>query len=133
VGVVDRLYCGVRFGLSFGDELVDLVEWVELGLEMMLDHGLLFTVVGVVLRLVLVETDEAVGDDGLRFGYHGASSCKLTIEMVCWRLYCGFGYSTAGFRHGELELCCIAAGFSVYQLSKPRSTSRTRCGVWDTR
>lgn len=27
MGVVDRLvYCGVRFGLSLGDELVDLVE-----------------------------------------------------------------------------------------------------------
>lgn len=71
MGVVDRLvYCGVRFGLSLGDELVDFVEYVELGLAMMLDHGLLFVVVGVVLRLVQDETDDAVGDDGPRFVYH---------------------------------------------------------------
>jgi hypothetical protein len=110
VGVVDRLvYCGVRFGLSFGDELADLLECIEPGLEMMLDHGLLFVAVGVGLRLVQDETDEAVGEDGPRFAYHVASSCKLTMEIVCWRLYWGFGYSIAGFRHGEFELCCIAA------------------------
>ena len=109
MGVVDLLYCGVRFGLSLGDELVDLLEYDELGLEMMFDHGLLFVVVGVVLRLVQDETDEAVGEEGPRFAYHVASSCKLTIEIVCWRLYWGFGYSTAGFRHGEFELCCISA------------------------
>jgi hypothetical protein len=92
VGVVDRLvYCGVRLGLSLGDELVDLLEYVELGLDMMFDHGLLFIAVGVGLRLAQDETDEAVGEDGRRLLYHVASSCKLTIEMVCWRLYCGFG------------------------------------------
>jgi hypothetical protein len=93
VGVVDRLvYCGVRLGLSFGDELGDLLEYVEPGLETWFDHGLLFTAVGVGLRLVHDETDEAVGEDGPRFVYHDAvSSCKLTIEMVCWRLYWGFG------------------------------------------
>jgi hypothetical protein len=85
VGVVDRLYCGVRFGLCLGDELVDLLEYEyeELGLEIMFDHGLLLVVVGVVLRLVHDETDEAVGDDGPRLAYHVASSCKLTIEIVC--------------------------------------------------
>jgi hypothetical protein len=84
VGVVDRLvYCGVRFGLCCGDELVDLLEYIEPGLEMMLDHGLLFVAVGVGLRLVQDETDEAVGDDGPLFVYQVASSCKLTIEIVC--------------------------------------------------
>lgn len=91
VGVVDRLvYCGVRFGLSLGDEFADLPEYVELGLDMMFDHGLLFVAVGVGLRLVHDETEEAVGEDGPRFVYHVASSCKLTIEIVCWRLYWGF-------------------------------------------
>jgi hypothetical protein len=73
IGVVDRLlYCGVWFGLPFGDDgLVDLLEYVELGLVITLDHGLLFVVVGVVLRLVQDETDEAVGDEGPRFLYHG--------------------------------------------------------------
>jgi hypothetical protein len=85
VGVVDRLvYCGVWFGLSLGDELADLLEYMELGLEIMLDdHGLLFVAIGVGLRLAQEETDEAVGDDGPRFAYHVASSCKLTIDMVC--------------------------------------------------
>lgn len=71
MGVVDRLvYCGVRFGLSFGEELADLLEYVEAGLVMMFDHGLLFVVVGVVLLLVEVETEDAVGDEGPRFEYH---------------------------------------------------------------
>jgi hypothetical protein len=84
VGVVDRLvYCGVRLGLSFGDELADLLKYVEAGLDMTLDHGLLFVAVGVEVRLVLEETDDAVGDEGPRFVYHVASSCKFTIEMVC--------------------------------------------------
>lgn len=109
VGVVDRLYCGVRFGLSFGEELFDLLEYDELGLEIMLDHGLLLMFVGVVLPLVQDDTDEAVGDEGPRLPYHVASSCKLTIEIVCERLYWGFGCSTTGFRHGEFELCCIPA------------------------
>lgn len=88
MGVVDRLvYCGVRLGLSFGDELADLWEYVEAGLDMMFDHGLLFVAVGVEVRLVLDETDEAVGEDGPLFVYHVASSCKFTIEIVCWRLY----------------------------------------------
>ena len=82
MGVVDRLYCGVRFGLCLGDELVDLLEYDEVGLEMMFDHGLLFVVVGVVLRLQ-EETSEIVGDEGPRLAYQVASSCKLTIEMVC--------------------------------------------------
>lgn len=88
-GVVDRLvYCGVRFGLSLGEELFDLgetVETVELGLAITLDHGL-FDVVGVVLRLVQEETDEAVGDGGPRLVYQVGSSCKFTMDMVCWRL-----------------------------------------------
>ena len=72
MGVVDRLvYCGVRFGLSLGDELVDLLEYVELGLVMTLDQGLLLVfLVGVMLRLVHDETDEAVGEGGPRFLYH---------------------------------------------------------------
>lgn len=72
MGVVDRLvYCGVRFGLSFGDELVDWLEYAEPGLVMIIfDHGLLFVVVGVVLRLVQDETEEAVGDEGPRLLYH---------------------------------------------------------------
>ena len=41
-GVVDRLvYCGVRFGLPFGDELVEFGETVELGLVITLDQGFL--------------------------------------------------------------------------------------------
>jgi hypothetical protein len=53
VGVVDLLvYCGVRFGLPMGDGLVELLEYVEAGLEMMFDHGLLFVAVGVELRLL---------------------------------------------------------------------------------
>jgi hypothetical protein len=88
--VVDRLvYCGVRFGLSLGEdvlELVELVEVVELGL-VKLDQGLLL-VVGVVLRLVDEATDETDGDDGPLW-YHVGSSCRFTMDMVCWRLYCG--------------------------------------------
>lgn len=84
MGVVDRLvYCGVRFGLSLGEELADFPEYVEPGLDIMFDHGLLFVAVGVGLRLVHDETEDAVGEDGPRFVYHVASSCKLTIEMVC--------------------------------------------------
>jgi hypothetical protein len=37
---------------------------------MTFDQGLLFVVVGVVLRLVLVDTDEAVGEEVPRFLYH---------------------------------------------------------------
>jgi hypothetical protein len=91
-GVVDRLvYCGVRFGLSLGDEafeLVELVEIVELGLDMTLAQGL-FVVVGVVLLLVVEDTDEAVGDGGPRLYHDVGSSCRFTMDMVCWRLYCG--------------------------------------------
>lgn len=61
--------CGVRLGLSFGDEPFDLLEYEEGGLVMMLDHGLLFVVVGVTRPLVAEETDEAVGDDGPRLLY----------------------------------------------------------------
>jgi hypothetical protein len=50
---------------------------------MMFDHGLLFIAVGVEVRLVLDETDEAVGDDGPRLLYHVASSCKFTMDIVC--------------------------------------------------
>lgn len=64
------MYCGVRFGLSLGDELVDLLEYDEPGLAMiMLDHGLLFVVVGVVLLLVHDDTDEGDGDEA-RLLYH---------------------------------------------------------------
>lgn len=90
-GVVDRLvYCGVRFGLSLGEEeleWVELADMVELGLDMTLAQGLL-VVVGVVLRLVVEDTDEAVGDGGPRL-YHVGSSCRFTMDIVCWRLYCG--------------------------------------------
>jgi hypothetical protein len=89
VGVVDRLvYFGVWFGLSRGDELGDLLDDVELGLVMTFDHGLLLTVVGVALRLVQDDAEEAVGEDGPRFVYHvGDSSWRLTMDMVCCRLY----------------------------------------------
>lgn len=82
--MVDRLVCcGVRFGLSLGEELVDLAEYVEPGLAMIFNHGLLvLEVVGVALRLVQEETDEAVGDGGPRL-YQFGSSCKFTIDMVC--------------------------------------------------
>jgi hypothetical protein len=87
VGVVDRLvYGGVRAGLCFGDDVGDLIEASELGLVMTLDQGLLFVVVGVALRLVDVETEEDVGEDGPRL-YQVGSSCKLTMEIVCDRLY----------------------------------------------
>ena len=95
------MYCGVRFGLSLGVEtlelaelaelfeLVELVELVELfdvvetelGLVMTLDQGLL-EVVGVALRLVVEDTDEAVGDGAPRW-YHVGSSCRFTMDMVC--------------------------------------------------
>lgn len=69
------MYCGVRLGLSFGDELAELPEYEELGLVIILDHGLLFVVVGVARPLVAEETDEAVGDDGPRLlVYHVWSS-----------------------------------------------------------
>ena len=85
---MDRLvYLGVWLGLSRGEESGDLLEEVELGLVMMLDQGLLLTVVGVALRLVQDEADEAVGDDGPRLVYHVGSSWRLTMEMVCCRLY----------------------------------------------
>ena len=91
MGVVDRLvYCGVRLGLSLGDEPADLLEYVEFGLAMIFDHGLLLTVVGVRLRLVCDETDDAVGEEP-RFVYQVWSSWRLTMEMVCWRLYWGLG------------------------------------------
>lgn len=92
-GVVERLvYCGVRLGLSLGEEpfeLVEVVEFVELGLVMTLDQGLL-EVVGVALRLVVEDTDEAVGEGGPRL-YQVGSSWRFTMDMVCWRLYCGLG------------------------------------------
>ena len=88
-GVVERgVYWGVRFGLSLGDELVELVDMVELGLAMTFDQGL-FEVVGVVLRLVAEDTEDAVGDEGPRLAYQVGSSCRFTIDMVCCRLYCG--------------------------------------------
>lgn len=75
MGVVDLLvYCGVRFGLSLGDELLDVLEYVEDGLAMTFDQGLLLVVVGVVLRLVQEDTEEAVGDDGRLLLYHVWSS-----------------------------------------------------------
>jgi len=89
-GVVDRLMCcGVRFGLSLGEEPDDFPEYVEVGLAMLFNHGLLvLEPVGVALRLVQDETEEAVGDGGPRV-YHVCSSCRLTMDTVCCRLYCG--------------------------------------------
>lgn len=79
------VYWGVRLGLSRGDELVEelveLAETVELGLDMILDQGLL-DVVGVALRLVVDETDDAVGDGGPRLAYQVGSSWRFTIDMV---------------------------------------------------
>lgn len=86
VGVVDRLvYGGVRVGLFLGDCFGDLLEATELGLVMTFDHGLLFVVVGVVLRLVDVETEEDVGE-GARL-YQVDSSCRFTMDIVCDKLY----------------------------------------------
>lgn len=75
MGVVDLLvYCGVRFGLSLGEDLFEFVEMVELelGLAITLDQGL-FDVVGVILRLVVEDTEEAVGDGHPRLAYHVGS------------------------------------------------------------
>lgn len=85
--MVDRLvYGGVRVGLCFGDASGDLLEASELGLVITFDQGLLFVVVGVALRLVDVDTEEDVGEDGPRL-YQVGSSCKLTMEIVCDKLY----------------------------------------------
>jgi hypothetical protein len=118
------MYCGVRFGLSLGDECLELFELVELvdieefGLVITLDHGL-FDVVGVALRLVVEDTDDSVGEDG-RPGYHVGSPCRSTIEAVCWRLNLCWGYFDAGdsgTRQGELELCCISAELKSRSIS----------------
>lgn len=86
--MVDLVCCGVRFGLSFGEELVDFPEYVEPGLAMIFNQGLfVVVVVGVALRLVQEETEEAVGDGGGRFEYQVGSSCRFTMDMVCCRLY----------------------------------------------
>lgn len=85
--MVDRLvYCGVRFGLSLGEEFVELVDMVEPGLAITLDQGL-FDVVGVLLRLVVEETEEAVGEGGPRVGYQVGSSCRFSMDIVWLRLY----------------------------------------------
>jgi hypothetical protein len=80
------VYGGVRIGLSLGDDFGDVLAATELGLVITFDQGLLFVVVGVALRLVEVETEDDVGDEGPRL-YHVGSSCKLTMEIVCDRLY----------------------------------------------
>lgn len=92
---------------------MDLFEYVGPGLEIILDHGLLLVVVGVVLLLLYDDTEDAVGEDGPRFVYQLCSSWRFTIEMVWFKPCCGLGYSTAGFRHGELALCCITARLQV--------------------
>lgn len=85
--MVDRLvYGGVRVGLCLGDDSGDLLEARELGLVMTFDQGLLFVVVGVALRLVDVDTEDDVGEDGPRL-YQDGSSCRLTMEIVCDKLY----------------------------------------------
>jgi hypothetical protein len=119
IGVVDRLMCcGVWFGLSFGEEEVDFPEFVEAGLAMLFNHGLLvLEPVGVALRLVQDETDDAVGDGGPR-EYHVCSSCRLTMDTVCCRLYCGLVYSDAGVRQGEPEVCCMAARLEAGQTNE---------------
>lgn len=82
VGVVDRLvYGGVRVGLCFGDDFGDLLEATELGLVITFDHGLLLVVVGVALRLVEVDTEDAVGEEGPLL-YHVGSSWRFTIDIV---------------------------------------------------
>jgi len=48
----------------------------------MLDHGL-FEFVGVALRLVVEDTEEAVGDEGGRGKCQDWSSCRFTMDMVC--------------------------------------------------
>jgi hypothetical protein len=73
-------------GCELGDASDDLLEASELGLVITFDQGLLFVVVGVALRLVDVDTEEDVGEDGPRL-YQVGSSCKLTMEIVCDKLY----------------------------------------------
>lgn len=80
------MYGGVRIGLSLGDDFGDLFAATEPGVIMTFDQGLLFVVVGVALRLVEVETEDDVGEEGPRL-YQVGSSCKLTIDIVCERLY----------------------------------------------
>jgi hypothetical protein len=38
------------------------------------------------------------------------------MDMVCWRLYWGFGCSIACVRHGEFETCCIAADVNATRI-----------------
>ena len=81
------MYCGVRFGLSLGDELVDLVEAVEDGLVITFDQGFLEDddVVGVALRLVLEATDEAVGD-AIRLSCQRSTvslEFRFSMDIVC--------------------------------------------------
>jgi hypothetical protein len=82
VGVVDRLvYGGVRVGLCLGEDFGDLLDVTELELAITFDQGLLFVVVGVALRLVEVDTEEDVGEEGPRL-YQVGSSCRLTMDIV---------------------------------------------------
>lgn len=107
--MVQRLVClGVWFGLSLGEELAELLDWVDAGLDMVFNHGLLVLLLetGVALRLVEEDIEDAVGEGGPREYQLEDSSCKLTMDMVVCKLYCGLAYSEAGVRHG-LELCCI--------------------------
>lgn len=72
--MVDRLvYGGVRVGLCLGDDVGDLLEATELGLVITFDQGLLLVVVGVALRLVEVDTEDDVGEEGPLL-YHVGSS-----------------------------------------------------------
>jgi hypothetical protein len=78
----------------------------EFGPVITFDQGLLLVVVGVALRLVDVDTEDAVGEDGPRL-YQVGSSCKLTMDIVCDRLYWALEGSPDGIRHGEFDECCI--------------------------
>ena len=55
------------------EELVELV---------MADHGL-FEFVGVMLRLVVEDTEEGVGDGSGREKCQEGSSCRFIMDMVC--------------------------------------------------
>lgn len=109
--VVRLVYGGVRVGLCFGEFVA-----TELGLVITFDQGLLLVVVGVALRLVDVETEDAVGEDGPRL-YQVGSSCKLTMDIVCDRLYWALGGSPDVVRHGEFDECCILGTVFKVELS----------------
>jgi hypothetical protein len=87
-------------------------------------YGLLEEFVGVVLRLVVDDVVDADGDGGERGNCQPGSSCRFTMDTVCWRekvCFWGAEFGDSGKRQGEWEECCIAAEKrSVYQVNRDR-------------